>query len=59
MMNKEYWDRLIHKYKTTPDEEFMRLMEDIDNDCEPVFLIAESSHDVSGQKHEVVSDDRR
>ena len=54
MTNKEYWDRLIHKYETMSDEEFMHLMEEIDNDYEPVFLIAENSRNVSGQKHENV-----
>ena len=54
MTNKEYWDRLIHKYETMSDEEFMRLVEEIDNDCESVFLIAENSHDVREQKHEDV-----
>lgn len=43
MTNKEYWDGLIRKYETMSDEEFMRLMEEIDNDCEPVFFIEDDS----------------
>lgn len=40
MTNKEYWDGLFKEYEAMSDEEFARLIEEIEQEDEDIFLIA-------------------
>ena len=43
MTNKEYWSGLINKYEMMSDEEFARLIEEIDRDSAEIFLIKDNT----------------